>query len=71
MSAAWVAFARTGNPNHDGIPQWPPYNARRRPTMVIDTVWNVVDDLNREERLAMASLATNHPPPTATPHPEC
>ena len=57
MSAAWVAFARTGNPNHDGIPQWPPYDAGRRPTMVIDNVWNVVDDLNREERLAMASLA--------------
>ena len=22
MSSAWVAFARTGNPNHAGIPSW-------------------------------------------------
>ena len=57
MSAAWVAFARTGTPDHGGIPHWPPYDARRRPTMVIDNEWKVVDDLNREERLAMASFA--------------
>ena len=56
MSAAWVAFARTGNPDHRGIPHWPPYDAHRRSTMVIDNVWRVVDDLNREERLAMAGL---------------
>ena len=57
MSAAWVAFARTGRPDHGGIPHWPPYDASRRPTMVIDNEWKVVDDLNREERLAMASIA--------------
>ena len=25
MSAAWVAFARTGNPNHKAIPKWSPF----------------------------------------------
>jgi para-nitrobenzyl esterase len=27
MSAAWVAFARTGKPQHPGIPAWPAYRA--------------------------------------------
>ena len=27
MSGALVAFARTGNPNHAGIPKWPAYSA--------------------------------------------
>jgi len=56
MSATWVAFARTGSPNHADIPHWPAYDARRRATMVIDDDWSVVDDLNREERIAMARL---------------
>ena len=55
-SATWVAFGRTGNPNHSGIPHWPPYNTTERPTMVIDNEWKIVNDLNREERIAMEKL---------------
>jgi para-nitrobenzyl esterase len=29
MAGAWVAFAKTGNPNGPGVPEWPPY---RQPT---------------------------------------
>jgi len=32
---AWIAFARTGNPNHKGIPQWTPYDAKKRSTMLL------------------------------------
>jgi para-nitrobenzyl esterase len=56
ISGAWVAFARNGSPNHSGIPQWPVFSASQRPAMKIDTEWKVVNDFNREERLAMARL---------------
>jgi para-nitrobenzyl esterase len=36
MSAAWVNFARTGNPNHSGLPHWPAYTADTRATMYFD-----------------------------------
>ena len=41
VSGAWLAFARTGNPSHPGIPQWPAYNATERPTMHINNEWAV------------------------------
>ena len=55
-SGAWVAFARNGNPNHSGIPKWTAYNATDRSVMHIDNEWKQVNDPDREERLALASL---------------
>jgi para-nitrobenzyl esterase len=52
MSDAWIAFARTGNPNHPGIPEWPVYDLRRRPTLVFDVESEVVNDLRPIERQA-------------------
>jgi para-nitrobenzyl esterase len=56
MMGAWIAFARTGNPNHGGLPQWKPYNANERPSMVFDNECKMVNDLRRDERLAFESL---------------
>ncbi|MND03870.1 Para-nitrobenzyl esterase [compost metagenome] len=53
MSEAWIAFARTGDPNHPGIPQWPSYDAERRATMVFDTQSRVVDDPDSAIRKAL------------------
>jgi para-nitrobenzyl esterase len=56
VSGAWVAFARAGDPSHPAIPKWPAYVASQRTTMHIDNEWRVVNDPDREERLAMAQL---------------
>jgi para-nitrobenzyl esterase len=45
MHRAWVAFARGGNPNHDRLPRWQPYEPARRVTMRFDSVVGPVDDL--------------------------
>ena len=49
MSEAWIAFARTGNPNHKGIPKWAPYSVGNRATMLFDVPCKVVVDPYREE----------------------
>ncbi|RPH62545.1 MAG: carboxylesterase/lipase family protein, partial [Acidobacteria bacterium] len=36
VSDAWIAFARTGNPNTPKLPRWTPFNATDRPTMIFD-----------------------------------
>ena len=55
MSRAWVAFARTGTPNHKGIPAWQPFSAAQRATMIFNTTSKAVNDPYREERLAVTS----------------
>ncbi len=53
MSETWVAFAATGNPdsNKSGLPQWPPYEAGQRATMIFDVQSKVVGDPLKEQRL--------------------
>jgi len=53
VSDAWIAFARTGNPNTPKLPHWPAFNAKDRATMVIDNTSQVVNDPLREQRIAM------------------
>jgi para-nitrobenzyl esterase len=45
MHAAWVAFMRTGNPNHGGLPPWAPYESAERITMRFDRAVGPVRDL--------------------------
>jgi para-nitrobenzyl esterase len=56
MAGAWTAFARTGNPNHKGLPAWRPFDADKRATMIFDTECRAVDDPYREERLVIAEI---------------
>lgn len=48
MSKAWVAFARTGNPNHKGLPDWPVYNAMNTATMHFDNTCEVKPQMDKE-----------------------
>jgi para-nitrobenzyl esterase len=50
MSAAWVAFARSGNPDHPGIPHWPAYTTDSRATMLFGDETHVENDPAGEER---------------------
>jgi len=52
-SDAWIAFARTGNPNTPKLPNWPVFNAKDRATMVINNDSKGVNDPLREQRIAM------------------
>jgi para-nitrobenzyl esterase len=56
MSGAWAAFARTGNPNHKGIPKWEPFRENTRATMIWNNECKAVNDPYREERLARKEL---------------
>ncbi|MBN1662457.1 MAG: carboxylesterase/lipase family protein [Deltaproteobacteria bacterium] len=49
VSSAWIAFARTGNPSHPGIPQWEPYTMEKRATMILDVPCRLEIDPAREE----------------------
>ncbi|MBN1240811.1 MAG: carboxylesterase/lipase family protein [Gammaproteobacteria bacterium] len=56
MSSAFAAFARTGSPSTDALPEWPAFDPERRATMVMDNECGVVEDPNGEERVALARL---------------
>lgn len=53
ISSAWVQFARTGNPNHSGLPQWPAFDPAKRPTMIFDKTCAVENDPDGEELRAL------------------
>jgi para-nitrobenzyl esterase len=54
MADAWIAFARTGTPNHPGLPNWPAFSADRCETMIFDTISAVRNNPDREERAVLA-----------------
>jgi para-nitrobenzyl esterase len=61
MSAAWAAFARTGDPNHADMPTWPKFEPSTLPTMMFGSTVRVANDPNKEERLALAALREKRP----------
>jgi para-nitrobenzyl esterase len=50
LSSAWVAFARTGNPNNPKIPSWPQFDAKTRATMIFGTPTHLENDPRAEFR---------------------
>jgi len=56
MSEAFIAFARTGDPAHAGIPEWKPYELPFRSTMVFDVKSELINDPRGEERKLFARV---------------
>jgi para-nitrobenzyl esterase len=44
MSEFWISFARDGDPNGTGLPQWPAYDDQKKPTMIFNVQSGVKDD---------------------------
>lgn len=61
MSDTWIAFARTGRPDNAAIPDWRPFGAGDRATMIFDVPPRLASDPMREERLAWGDLRPSLP----------
>jgi para-nitrobenzyl esterase len=57
IAGAWVAFARTGKPDHPGIPHWPPYTPTDRAVMEFNLTSQVVHDPLPEVRKLLAQMS--------------
>jgi len=55
-SAAWAAFARTGDPNTPKLPKWPAYSATGRDTMLFNNECRLASDPDRGPRLVMEQI---------------
>jgi len=56
LMAAFVAFARSGNPSNPRMPEWKPYDTATRATMAIDVKCRAVNDFRGADRLASSEL---------------
>src|SRR6185437_3250245 len=48
MADAWISFARTGDPNHAGMPNWPKSASATVPTMIFNNDVRAVKDPDDE-----------------------
>lgn len=53
MSAAWVAFARNGDPANPRLPQWPRFEPEQRQTMLFNLTSKVVADPDGDDLRAL------------------
>jgi len=56
LSGAFAEFARSGNPNHSGLPRWEPFDARERSTMVFSSTTRLASDPHGAERKLLAEI---------------
>jgi para-nitrobenzyl esterase len=55
MADAWIRFAATGDPNHAGMPRWPPFSAREPATLIFDDELRLAVGPDAKELAAIGS----------------
>lgn len=56
VSESWIHFARTGNPNHPGIPHWSEFTPDSAPTIIFDNKTEVVNNPDSGEQASIAEM---------------
>ncbi len=62
---AWVAFARTGNPNHRGLAKWSPFDPVQGNTMIFDSTSRMINRPWQEETQAVANAGGGDEKPSS------
>jgi para-nitrobenzyl esterase len=63
MQEAWIAFARNGNPGHEGLPDWPAYSSQDRFTMTFAGECTLREDPHARGREFWEDLIPDAQPP--------
>lgn len=56
---AWISFARTGNPNHSGLPEWPAFKDSNGAMMVFNNKCEVKNDPDGDARKLLTRIYYN------------
>jgi para-nitrobenzyl esterase len=61
MSSMLIHYAATGNPNHEGLPEWPTYDLKNRGTMMWENPPRIENDPRGDERRYAAGSPYRQP----------
>lgn len=56
MHNTWIAFAKSGDPNNDLLPEWPEFNLSNYPTMILNEESTITNDPYRDDRIKWENI---------------